>query len=337
MNNTKITTLGILRGIAVLAVCCCHFAKPFEGENILFGLMPFAVSYGNLGVHIFFVISGFIIPYSLSKSKYTINNYFTFLYKRILRLHPPYLIALLFTLMVAGLSYKVRHIANPESFMSICKSLFYLHAPADNPVFWTLKIEAEYYLFIGLFHPILVNKPKVSLFIVMPILLALSQSLAIQYLDLLLYIPFFLIGLVGFLIHKKEKNILFEYAALFLLSMFCFTFYLLAAVVVALLTVTIILFIKKPIHSSFDFVGEISYSVYLIHFLIGVKLLNLTSRHVGNQYHTLLFFLAMFISLAAGWVFWKIIEKPFTNLSGNVKYKIDSLKIPELQLAEAAD
>ncbi|MHB8208815.1 acyltransferase family protein [Mucilaginibacter sp.] len=49
---------------------------------------------------IFFVISGFVIPYSLFKANYELKHYFKFLYKRVLRLHPPYLAALLIILKV---------------------------------------------------------------------------------------------------------------------------------------------------------------------------------------------------------------------------------------------
>jgi peptidoglycan/LPS O-acetylase OafA/YrhL len=111
--------------------------------------------YGEYGVHVFFVISGFVIPFSLYKAQYALKDYFLFLYKRFLRLHPPYIAGLIFTLILAAASYRSRHIPNPETFSSVFKSLFYIHAPADNPVFWTLRIEAEYYIFIGLFFVLL--------------------------------------------------------------------------------------------------------------------------------------------------------------------------------------
>src|ERR1035441_2897196 len=47
--------------------------------------------YGWLGVEIFFVISGFIIPYSLYKAGYRVSDFTRFLLKRIARLDPPYL------------------------------------------------------------------------------------------------------------------------------------------------------------------------------------------------------------------------------------------------------
>ncbi|WP_461147988.1 acyltransferase family protein [Spirosoma pulveris] len=46
--------------------------------------------YGKYGVQIFFVVSGFVIPLSLKKSNYDERGYPRFLWKRVLRLHPPY-------------------------------------------------------------------------------------------------------------------------------------------------------------------------------------------------------------------------------------------------------
>jgi peptidoglycan/LPS O-acetylase OafA/YrhL len=153
--KSKVTSLALLRGIAVLAVCFCHFGKPVSAGSVFPDLFRIMGKYGEYGVHVFFVISGFVIPFSLYKAQYALKDYFLFLYKRFLRLHPPYIAGLIFTLILAAASYRSRHIPNPETFSSVFKSLFYIHAPADNPVFWTLRIEAEYYIFIGLFFVLL--------------------------------------------------------------------------------------------------------------------------------------------------------------------------------------
>ncbi|WP_028669044.1 acyltransferase family protein [Runella zeae] len=152
--NKKIDSLVLLRAIAVVLVVFCHLGHPLEDDG-LFGLFfELMHNYGKYGVHIFFVVSGFIIPYSMYKSHYTLNNYFKFLYKRLIRLHPPYLFALLLTLIISFFSYKLRHLNFPETLKSVFFSFFYFHVPADNPVFWTLAVEAQYYLLIGIIFTI---------------------------------------------------------------------------------------------------------------------------------------------------------------------------------------
>src|SRR5947209_12608451 len=84
-GKPKIGIVGALRGFAALAVCWFHFT---------FGQTPglkWTGQYGWLGVHTFFVISGFIIPYSLYQYRYSIRDYLRFVGKRLARLHPPYL------------------------------------------------------------------------------------------------------------------------------------------------------------------------------------------------------------------------------------------------------
>ncbi|MHB8208817.1 acyltransferase family protein [Mucilaginibacter sp.] len=199
-------------------------------------------------------------------------------------------------------------------------SVFYLHIPADNPVFWTLQIEAEYYIFIGLFFVLLMRMPKTSILISIPVLLWLSQTQLASYIGLLNFIVFFLIGTIGYLIYIKEKNKMLEYIALLILIVFSFLFYDLVGAIASVCSILMILFYRKPIHSALEFPGEISYSLYLIHFVIGVKIINLLQRHIGPNYNLVPFILAMVICIGASCVFWKFIEKPFAELSNKVKY-----------------
>ncbi|WP_081599255.1 acyltransferase family protein [Prochlorothrix hollandica] len=66
---SQLEVINFLRGIAALSVAWFHFTN----GNVDFldpGLLKFSGKYGYLGVEIFFVISGFIIPYSLWRSQF---------------------------------------------------------------------------------------------------------------------------------------------------------------------------------------------------------------------------------------------------------------------------
>ncbi|EFH0672509.1 acyltransferase, partial [Escherichia coli] len=91
-KTNKLDSIQVLRGIAVLLVIAFHFRVYLNGVyaqkdlgDILFGI-------GEVGVDIFFVISGFIITYSsMNKAK---NRPMVFAAKRFFRLYPVYFIIL---------------------------------------------------------------------------------------------------------------------------------------------------------------------------------------------------------------------------------------------------
>jgi peptidoglycan/LPS O-acetylase OafA/YrhL len=72
LNSNHIPVLDSLRGLAAISVCIYHFVVGpinfVKDENVLN-----VFSYGKYGVQLFFVISGFIIPWSLHNKKYENN------------------------------------------------------------------------------------------------------------------------------------------------------------------------------------------------------------------------------------------------------------------------
>ena len=65
-----------------------------------------------------------------------------------------------------------------------------------------------------------------------------------------------------------------------------------------------------------------SYSLYLLHTLIGTTIINLSMRFLGEVAITnnwLIFFIALFVSIAVAFFYWKFIEKPSQKFSKNLK------------------
>jgi peptidoglycan/LPS O-acetylase OafA/YrhL len=319
-TKRKVESLSFLRGLAVLLVCFCHFGGPFSEGNILSSMFSAFHDYGKYGVQIFFVISGFVIPLSLDKANYQIKYYGKFLLKRTLRLHPPYLIALALTLIILAATNLVKHSPFPETPASIIQSLFYLHHPDSNPVFWTLKVEAEYYIFIGLYFVVLQKYPRQTLAISIPLFMVISQTNIINYIDLFKYLLYFMIGIAGYLIYMKEGKGWFEMGCIAAIIVFSYIFDGAAPTIAAAFTILVILFYKGKVHKSFDFLGEISYSVYLIHFPIGVKMINLLARYVKPEFSIILFVATLAVCLGLGVIFWKYIERPFSERSNRISY-----------------
>src|ERR1017187_46026 len=160
-SHQRLSTLDALRGLAALGVCWFHFTngnKAFLPD----GLLKSSGAYGWLGVEMFFVISGFIIPYTLQRSGYRSSDYGRFLIKRIIRLDPPYLVAILAVIALNYASAASPGFNGPHfnfSLVQVTLHLGYLNVffgyPWLNPVFWTLAIELQYYLAVGLLFPLI--------------------------------------------------------------------------------------------------------------------------------------------------------------------------------------
>jgi peptidoglycan/LPS O-acetylase OafA/YrhL len=167
-DNGYVPILDSLRAIAALSVCLFHFVCGpidfIENKTILS-----VFDFGLYGVQMFFVISGFVIPWAISKYKYKISNYFRFIGKRFLRLEPPYIASILLVICffyLRKLYTDAPDIRLPELNINQLLLHFGYLIPFTkytwmNRVYWTLAIEFQFYLFMGLFYFVITNK-KVS-------------------------------------------------------------------------------------------------------------------------------------------------------------------------------
>lgn len=114
--------------------------------------LSFILGKGGLGVDVFFAISGFVLalPFAyhyLNKGKAVdLKSYFV---RRLTRLEPPYIIALL-VLFVAHILLKTDTPA--ALFPHLMASIFYIHSfvydkwSVINPVAWSLEVEVQFYI-----------------------------------------------------------------------------------------------------------------------------------------------------------------------------------------------
>ena len=152
----EIYNLQIVRGIAALIVVAGHLLPPAIAEYI-----P-----GQVGVSMFFFLSGYIMLYSFKASEHPV----TFLKKRFLRIHPSYLIISL-PLIVAALvkTTSVQYMLHtvlllPWLEWSREKNSFNIHSPIANPVAWTLMFEYYFYAIFTLGKSIRNNRNFVFYF-----------------------------------------------------------------------------------------------------------------------------------------------------------------------------
>lgn len=332
--------LDLLRGLASLAVCVYHVTRfiPNTNDGVLFGALRNATGYGWLGVEVFFVVSGFVIPLSLYRSGYRLSNYPKFILKRVTRLDPPYFASICVVLAVAywlsihtGTSFQVE--GAPVTWERILLHLGYLNAFVGqrwlNPVYWTLAIEFQFYLIIGLlFVPLSARSryvrisAEVTLGIVCLIFGRPGPSLtSFGFLFLLGVLTFqYAVGIT----QRREFALSIIPAALGSLL----TLGLLETLA-GLLAVLVIVLRERGSRAS-EFAGRISYSLYLLHWCVGpVAVSVLTSKFVdasGDASKGLVLLLSLLACVVSAYVLYLVVERPAQRLSAGMKYRTQSVR-----------
>ena len=157
---TRITTstsylpeIDGLRFLAILGVMLFHLPVALRYAPLP-GFAKAWVTAGQLGVQLFFIISGFVLalPFArraiLGGRPVNLQNYFL---RRLTRLEPPYLISLL-------LFYELRNFfarggLHPGHLLAGIVYLHWLHYGYPNPinpVAWSLEVEVQFYLLVPL-------------------------------------------------------------------------------------------------------------------------------------------------------------------------------------------
>lgn len=311
----RIRSIDALRGIAAIAVVFRHFSYPHADTRDL-------GHYGSYGVQIFFVISGFILPYSLYKSHYNLSDFWRFLLKRVIRLDPPYLVAGAFAILLAILNGK-----ELISGASIAAHFGYLNDILGltwaSGVFWTLALEFQFYIFLALTYNILI-KPKNGMTLFLGLIffssLALRNPVILPH-----WLPFFSFGI---LLHKyKSREISTIYFWISMSLMLCLAGYLheIPALIAAVFGVIFILFIdirvKDKYNSGLLWLGMISYSLYLTHNewgKIALRIIRMVRPDGASALVTVAF--QVIFALTCSYVFYLLFEKPFQRISSKIKY-----------------
>ncbi len=327
VNLGYLGSLDLLRGLAALAVVFFHFThgnpELLSKDNPLF----IVGRYGFLGVEVFFVISGFVIPYAMYRANYQFSSFWRFLGKRFVRIEPPYLVSIALVLLLNFASTLSPYYRGSEFTIdptALGLHFAYLNAffdyPWYNDVYWTLAIEFQYYLLIALLFPLLISNNKLYSYII--IILFSGLSFVVDNHSLIFaYGLLFVAGILMFqykvgYISKQEFGILILLTLIMIFVRFDKR-YLLAA----LLPYFFIMYLDFNDKIS-KFIGDISYSLYLVHIPIGGRIINLAENFLPNETHrSIAVFVAIIVSVVFAWTFYKLVEKPALNWAKRLSYQ----------------
>lgn len=311
MTNKRISELDGLRGLAAICVLLFHytsrFAEKFETDLII---RHFNFMYGNYGVELFFVISGFVIFMSIEK----IKTPFEFVYKRFIRLYPTFWICMLITyFFVFFLSpLEVLKVSFDDFIINFTMLPSLFNVKAVDGVYWTLKVEVSFYILILIL--ILIKKVRSImglgfLYVGFGMILIFFFRIPLNY----YYGTLFLIGINFYQIWNGDNNFWchIQIALCLFLSVFMLNKELvfvssIVVVIFYLLIYNKLFFLSL---SPFVYLGKISYALYLLHQYIGYVIqLKLIEAGIKNYIILILIPLAVSIFLATIVTF--SIEKP---------------------------
>jgi peptidoglycan/LPS O-acetylase OafA/YrhL len=154
-GHGRFAALDGLRAVAAFSVALWHYQSSVpQLDARLPASLSQAVAHGNVGVEIFFVLSGFAVARSLVGTNVDARTLGRFMLRRTVRLDPPYAVTLALVVILALASpayWPIRPTAG-----RVVAHLFYLQGVLGMPnllgIFWTLALEIQLYLAFALLY-----------------------------------------------------------------------------------------------------------------------------------------------------------------------------------------
>jgi peptidoglycan/LPS O-acetylase OafA/YrhL len=329
-SDERVVALDGLRGIAASMVVITHaisaLAKPLSAILALHHSPVALLSNGGGGVHIFFVLSGFCLAGSAGRAL-NLLGLVRFYLRRVLRIHPPYVVGLLISWLLSGWIYDrsapvdalsqamidLRRIhISPRALQHAL--MFPGRAFVQLPVGWTLQVEAVFSILLPALMLIATRAHWLLLVAISLPMLEIKEETSLDYLRFGLDFSF------GIAIFCERDSLSRLFASI-------------PGAVRGLLLVTGILLLTSPVYYMIDmdspvralvlyccgaaiivmcvvhmpgvrrflsrpalgWIGRMSFSVYLIH----APIIILLTPYVGHQLNFFEGFLFVAVSLLA--------------------------------------
>lgn len=326
MTNLR-TDIQALRGFAVLLVVAYHAGLP--------GLKA-----GYLGVDLFFVISGFLITGMIARGLESQSFSFSdFYFRRAKRLLPAAYVVIFGVIFIAPFTLSdvemrdlrdqvVGAVTFTANFVLWGQTGYFEGAADSKPLlhFWSLAIEEQYYLIMPLILFVFPRKNWLIIIIGIAIV-SFSCSIYISQTDpdFAFYLPFtrlweLAIGSIGALLPAGRFNILHKIKPFCIVLLIFLPFFPtgyahpgLDAFLVCIATIIVILtpFGNENIRSNAPLkllvnIGNISYSLYLVHWPILVY-----NRHLqGSSPSVISVVISVIIAFALAYILHRHVEEP---------------------------
>lgn len=325
-----IKSIQYLRGLAALAVVLFHASGAIlvhytvEQKNFY--------SWGEAGVDLFFIISGFIMVYITFNKDVGVAD---FLYKRFVRIYPIFYVYATIALIIFIISPDSinRSAAEPTKILPSYLLIPYTNYTNLVLVAWTLVYEVHFYILFAL-SLLLMNKYRYIFTGFILSVISISslfkyESFYLHYISSPIILEFLLGMILYFLIYNRSDKNLWFLIFFFMMAIFALFFNgvvpvrvisygaisFLLMFFVLLLEIRGILKIDNIFSIFLMKLGDSSYSLYLSHlFVIGAGVIILNKLHfINNSTVQIMIILLAGGAVVWGWISYRFIEKPIID------------------------
>jgi len=322
----RLYELDALRGLAAMAVVFFHFFYRYDQIYGHHDLISSWAYLGQFGVQLFFIISGYVIFWTLSRSSRAMD----FIVSRFSRLYPVFWAALLLTFSIVSIfGLPGLEVETDSAILNTLMFHEYLRVPHVDGVYWTLTVELTFYFLVFVFY-IFKQLKHVEVWLFFSVILAVLKNNGVEIpseiIKILIsnHMAFFVSGICFYkLTHEGFSKKVSLVLALSLLS----SVTLFSIAMCAFFTVVYFVFYlavsgrlnclaAKPLL----FLGGISYALYLTHQNIGYVVINAVSMNGGDP--LLAIVLAMLVSIAVAYCLTRFVEQPSMNFIRKVYGKL---------------
>jgi len=299
--------LDALRFLAFFLVFWQHAFAKLVPQGLP-GTLAEALKYtGGIGVHIFFVISGFLITYLLLKEleisgSVSVKNFYI---RRILRIWPLYYLILIFGIFILpNLIHSVHYCGNKLLDLTFLNN-FDMDLPCYSPhigIAWSVAIEEQFYVVWPLVFLLLIKVPRVLFCLCLAVFAGSSIFIfynpASSYFHTFGNLNYLMLGCMGAMAfhwygpvfsHSRFFNRRYYYPLLLLLtSLLLFKpqgiTYLLFPLFYLYLVFYLIINDRTGNVSVFSWLGKYTYGMYMIHPLVilGIRMV-LIALHIEDR------------------------------------------------------
>ncbi len=306
----RIENIELYRVIASWMVMLFHFLCFSKNGTTYFSASTMNLAtFGAQGVEFFYMISGFVMWYTLKQQQFHWRDGWNYLKKRFIRIIPTYWLTILGIVLLQFAWSE----GSPFSLQTIVYNAFLLigidqETPWMNVVFGTLQLEIIFYLLLIFIAPLLVRSKH---YFIPLLLFSAFLHLIFPTVGFFHFLPFFTLGITIAQL-KFEWNPLLLFGMLILLFVLIWKYTFEDVLITAIAIVG--LSVQFSTHRWIQSLGKGSYSLYLTHGIFGGTLLYYLYKFPFFSHHSwCAVLLAIISSVIGAQIMFRWFEQPISK------------------------